>query len=134
MKTIKEWLKEGLSKEDYKKAEKYKTERWETNQCADFEEALWCGFSWIQSEEGVSFWENISLGQSHKNIPETIDEVVFDVRKDLLERSQIGINKYGTTLDRNDIDLKGWLQHLYEELLDASCYVKRAMKEIDNEI
>ncbi len=59
------------------------------------------------------------------------DSVVKDVRKDLLDRSNVGIKKYNTTLDRKDIDLKGWLQHAYEEMLDGALYLKRAIKDIE---
>jgi hypothetical protein len=47
-----------------------------------------------------------------------IDTVVDAVRADLLRRSQIGIAKYGVTLDRTDLTLRDWLQHAYEETLD----------------
>lgn len=59
-----------------------------------------------------------------------VDPVVEEVRSDLHNRSQRGIEKYGTTLDRNDLELKEWVQHLYEELLDAALYVKRIKKEL----
>ena len=58
------------------------------------------------------------------------DTVVAEVRKDLRERSELGIEKYGVTLDRKDIDLKGWLQNAYEETLDKALYLKRAIREI----
>jgi hypothetical protein len=58
------------------------------------------------------------------------DTVVEQVRKDLIERSKVGIEKYNTTLDRTDIDLKGWLQHAYEETLDKALYLKRAIREL----
>ena len=58
------------------------------------------------------------------------DTVVEQVRKDLIERSNVGIEKYNTTLDRTDIDLKGWLQHAYEETLDKALYLKRAIREL----
>lgn len=61
------------------------------------------------------------------------DSIVEAVRQDLDIRSCIGITKYKTTLDRTDIDLKGWLQHAYEETLDKALYLKRAIKEIENE-
>jgi len=51
----------------------------------------------------------------HKIINPTIDTVVRAVRQDLLDRSNVGIEKYNNTLDRTDIDLKGWLQHAYKE-------------------
>lgn len=59
------------------------------------------------------------------------DPVVEAVREDLLRRSQIGIEKYGTTLARKDLNLRDWLQHAYEEHLDAANYLKRAIMEID---
>ena len=60
-----------------------------------------------------------------------IDSVVEAVRADLLRRSELGIAKYGTTLDRADLNLRDWLQHAYEETLDQANYLKRAIIEID---
>jgi hypothetical protein len=59
------------------------------------------------------------------------DAVVEAVRQDLLERSQVGIRKYGVTLEREDLELKEWLQHAYEETLDQANYLKRAILEIE---
>jgi len=36
----------------------------------------------------------------------TVDTVVEAVRQDLLTRSQVGIKKYGVTLDREDLSLE----------------------------
>lgn len=60
----------------------------------------------------------------------TSDTVVLEVIEDLTNRSLVGIEKYNTTLDRTDIDLKGWLSHAYEEALDHALYLKRAMREL----
>lgn len=60
------------------------------------------------------------------------DSVVAAVRADLLCRSELGIAKYGMTLDRKDLSLRDWLQHAYEETLDQANYLKRAIMEIDN--
>lgn len=60
------------------------------------------------------------------------DSVVAAVRADLLRRSELGIAKYGMTLDRTDLSLRDWLQHAYEETLDQANYLKRAIMEIDN--
>jgi hypothetical protein len=59
------------------------------------------------------------------------DKVVEAVRADLLERSKRGIDKYNTTLERTDIDLKGWLQHSYEECLDMANYLKRCIIQLE---
>jgi len=60
------------------------------------------------------------------------DPVVEAVREDLLSRSGRGIQKYGVMLSRKDLNLKDWLQHLYEEQLDSVNYIKRAIIEIEN--
>jgi hypothetical protein len=49
------------------------------------------------------------------------------VRSDLEERERLGISRYGTALfPHNGRDA---LKDLYEELLDACCYVKQVMVE-----
>ena len=58
------------------------------------------------------------------------DENVEAVRSLLDQRMKAGYLKYGTTTERHDIDLAGWLQHLQEELLDAAVYVERIKKEL----
>lgn len=59
-----------------------------------------------------------------------MDKIVEAVRYDLRERSERGIKKYGVTLDRQDLNLKDWLQHAYEETLDKALYLKRAIDEL----
>ena len=59
------------------------------------------------------------------------DNIVQTVIGDLNSRSEMGMIKYGVTLEREDLDLKDWLQHAYEETLDKALYLKRAIKEID---
>ena len=58
------------------------------------------------------------------------DKNVLSVIDQLTRRMEVGYNKYGTTTERTDIDLMGWLQHLQEELMDAAVYIERLKKEI----
>jgi len=58
------------------------------------------------------------------------DSIVKEVRKDLKQRSKVGIEKYACTLDRKDLSLLEWHQHHYEELLDAALYTKRIIQEL----
>ena len=58
------------------------------------------------------------------------DENVFNVVCHYAERAQKGFKKYGTTTERTDIDLVGWLQHLQEELMDATVYIERIKHEL----
>lgn len=61
------------------------------------------------------------------------DSIVEQVREDLLRRSQLGIKKYNTTLDRTDLSLKDWLTHAYEECLDQANYLKRSIVELEKQ-
>lgn len=53
------------------------------------------------------------------------------VCEDIARRQQFGLHKYGTTVAQNPLELRQWLQHQYEELLDAAVYTRRAMAELD---
>lgn len=59
-----------------------------------------------------------------------VDANVERVRAMLHARSVVGYRKYGTTTERTDIDLLGWIRHLQEELLDAAVYCERLKEEI----
>ena len=54
------------------------------------------------------------------------------VAKQLLDRADIGKKKYGVTMERDDLSLLEWLQHLQEELMDATVYVEK-LKEVVRE-
>lgn len=58
-----------------------------------------------------------------------IDPNVEAVRLKLKQRAEVGLSKYGVDTTREDIDLVGWLQHLQDELMDASVYVQRLIIE-----
>ena len=62
----------------------------------------------------------------------TKDKIVLQVMNDLNDRSRVGVEKYGVTLERDDLSLKDWLHHAYEECLDQANYLKRAILEIEN--
>jgi hypothetical protein len=57
------------------------------------------------------------------------DSIVESVRQDLLDRSEVGIKKYNTTLDREDLNAGDWITHAYQEMLDGALYLKRLHKE-----
>ena len=52
------------------------------------------------------------------------------VIRDIKFRQQAGIQKYGTTVANNPLELKLWLQHAYEEALDFAVYIKRIQQEL----
>jgi len=52
------------------------------------------------------------------------DGNVESVREMLLQRSIVGLQKYGVTTEQNNLSLLQWLQHLQEELCDAAIYIQ----------
>lgn len=57
------------------------------------------------------------------------DPILLRVLAKYYERSEIGVKKYGRTLDRDDLNLLDWLNHLQEELMDATLYIEKLKKE-----
>lgn len=46
-------------------------------------------------------------------------------------RQQFGKRKYGTTVEANPLELRQWLQHMLDELLDGAIYCQRSIEELD---
>jgi hypothetical protein len=62
-----------------------------------------------------------------------MSRILYNIIDDLLAREEKGIKEYGTTMDRNDLSEKEWLQHAYEEALDLSIYLKKLINIKKNE-
>ena len=54
-------------------------------------------------------------------------------RQLLLQRSIVGLKKYGTTTDKADLTLKEWLNHALEEVLDMANYLQAAITKLEQE-
>lgn len=57
------------------------------------------------------------------------DSIVEAVKERFTKRSEEGIRKYGTTLERKDLEWLDWITHLQEELMDAVLYIERLKEE-----
>jgi hypothetical protein len=53
------------------------------------------------------------------------DTIVESVIEQFKQRSEVGINKYGVTLDRTDLTPLDWMNHLQQELMDATLYIEK---------
>ena len=51
------------------------------------------------------------------------DKIVENLKSEYDTRSKLGIKKYKTTLEDNNSD--DFLQHLKEELMDATLYIQK---------
>ena len=58
------------------------------------------------------------------------DSIVESVIKQFKDRSNVGIAKYGVTLDRDDLTLIEWLEHTKQEQMDSVLYLEKAIKEL----
>jgi hypothetical protein len=88
--------------------------------------------------KGIHFWENedsilttndLYIKFNKEKIKDTIVESVI---KQFKQRSEVGINKYGVTLDRTDLSTLEWLQHFQEELMDATLYIQKLKTELND--
>ena len=52
-----------------------------------------------------------------------VDKVVFKLKS----RQELGLIKYGVSMDREDLSTEQWLEHLQEELLDGACYIEKIL-------
>jgi len=55
------------------------------------------------------------------------DQIVLEVIEKYAKRSEVGIAKYGTTLETNNKD--NYLKHLQEELMDATLYLQKLIAQ-----
>ena len=62
------------------------------------------------------------------------DSIVNNVISAFIGRSNLGLQKYGTTLDRDDLSVLDWIQHAQEEHMDAILYLEKLKKELKNSI
>jgi hypothetical protein len=68
--------------------------------------------------------------ESSNNTTTFTDSIVFEIIKEFGERAEKGYNKYGTDMDRTDLSVADWAQHLREELMDGLVYLTRLKKDI----
>lgn len=57
------------------------------------------------------------------------DEVVQRVLNRFSLRSEVGIRKYGVTLQRTDLSTLEWINHAQEEAMDFILYLERLKDE-----
>lgn len=70
-------------------------------------------------------WVSDSTGYNH--LPK--DPIVEDVVKTMRARSRDGILKYGTTLYDSPDGFYKFLNHLQEELMDATLYIEKLKRQ-----
>ena len=75
--------------------------------------------------------EWIETTTEQRPVKDFIVESVIDQFKD---RSNVGIKKYGVTLDRDDLTMLEWFIHLQQELMDATLYIEKLKSKLNFEL
>ena len=60
--------------------------------------------------------QTIKIGYMDRNVENVITQ--------LCSREEKGMSKYGVNTERKDLSTLEWLQHLQEELMDATVYIE----------
>lgn len=75
-----------------------------------------------------------------KELTEAIDAILTQdsILESLIEkykqRSELGIKKYNTTLDRTDLSLLDWINHAQDEAMDLSLYLEKIKQTIKEKL
>ena len=75
-------------------------------------------------------------GVKHFDAPETrtvykTDSVVDSIVDNFISRAKVGKEKYGKTLDRNDLSVLEWIDHAQQELMDGILYLEKLKKTLN---
>ena len=80
----------------------------------------------MEDEERITGKDCYSLLMllSENSLPEStpIEQKVCDK---ILERAELGKNKYGSTMERTDLSIEQWLTHAQEEAMDLAIYLEK---------
>lgn len=60
-------------------------------------------------------------------------ETIERLRQDLAIREVVGTLKYGTTVDRVDLNLMDWVRHAREEAMDLAVYLTRILIQLEQQ-
>ncbi len=76
------------------------------------------------------FLKNMELKNNIKYKYIMADSIVEEVVNKIKSRSDIGIKKYGKTLDREDMTTIEWIDAAIEEQMDNILYLTRLKKDL----
>ena len=94
---------------------------------------------YYEDDDNDLYWKTSNTLNTKTMYPGDIEVTMDNPKKDSYvqlvkakfeQRSQTGIKKYNTTLEREDLNLQEWLNHLQEELMDATLYIERLKAEV----
>lgn len=76
-------------------------------------------------------WDNNQF-EFIEETSEVKDSIVESVINQFKQRSEAGIKKYNTTLDRNDLSTLEWIEHAKQEAMDFILYLEKLKSQFNN--
>lgn len=67
--------------------------------------------------------------ERYKSI-DSLDSVVLSIVDKITSRAEIGLKKYNTNMDRQDLSIVEWINHSQEELMDMLIYMEKVKQEM----
>jgi tRNA/tmRNA/rRNA uracil-C5-methylase (TrmA/RlmC/RlmD family) len=86
---------------------------------------------WRLGDE-ISMLEPKVLTEAINTILTQQDSILESLIDKYKQRSELGIKKYNTTLDRTDLTLIDWINHAQDEAMDLSLYLEKIKQTINN--
>ena len=62
-----------------------------------------------------------------------VDTVVASIIAKFERRARMGNEKYGTDLDRTDLEKIDWINHAQDELMDGILYLEKLKQELQKD-
>lgn len=59
-----------------------------------------------------------------------MNPILVAVKERLEKQTEKGIKKYGTTVNPDDYDIIGWIEHTQDELIDAIVYLETLKQKV----
>lgn len=54
------------------------------------------------------------------------------VAQKILKRAELGLNKYGVTMERTDLSTVDWINHAQQEAMDLAVYLERYLQVLES--
>ena len=63
-----------------------------------------------------------------------MSKIEYRVCTKITQRAELGKEKYGTTMDREDLTKLQWLKHAQEEAMDLAVYLEKLIQELEKDV
>jgi len=70
----------------------------------------------------------------HSEPPFKLDSIVQTIVDRFESRAKFGKQKYGTDLDRTDLSVVDWIQHIQDELHDGILYLEKLKQVLNGKV